>query len=132
MRTITEVIYNNEGNVASVYFESTDRYTEWRENNPECEILEILHDFVDDSGEYITPSEINTIIASLPKEVQQSKISYDSKLNICIANGKIIEYPVKVTALSYCTGELVISTLPDMQTVLDLMVDEWCLFQTNE
>lgn len=88
--------------------------------------------FVDDSSNYGTPSEISSIIASLPVEVQRAKISYDVDTDSFVANNKPIEYPVRVSALSYCTGEILISTIPDRDTVQDLMVDEWCLFQNKE
>ena len=41
-----EVIYttNNSDKVTQEYFESTDRYLEWKENNPDIEILEILEE----------------------------------------------------------------------------------------
>lgn len=132
MNVITEVVYSNEDKVTSAYFTSNEQYMEWRENYPEYEVLEILDDFVDDINNYITPSEINAIIASLPVQVQRAKISYDATTDTFVANGKAIKYPVRVTALSYCTGEVLNSIIPDKDTIQDLMVDEWCLFQNNE
>ena len=131
MNIITEVVYSKDGKVvASAYFTSDEQYMKWRENYPEYEVLEILDDFVDDINNYITPSEIISIIDSLPGQI--AKISYDTDTDTFVANGKSIEYPVRVTALSYCTGEVLNSIIPDRETVQDLMVDDWCLFQTKE
>lgn len=91
-----------------------------------------LDTFVDDAGNYITPSEISSIIAALPIKVQRAKIKYDVDTDTFIANGKSIGYPVRVSALSYCTGEVLISTVPDRETIQDLMLDEWALFVNNK
>lgn len=39
-----EVIYTKESIIKQTHFESTDKYLEWRENNPGIQILEILEE----------------------------------------------------------------------------------------
>lgn len=44
---VIEVVYKSLLGVDSVYFESNERYQEWRENYPEYPVLEVLPQLVD-------------------------------------------------------------------------------------